>query len=353
METPTQILNLIAKGYLSKQIASELKVSPAAISQRLRTLEKKGLIHIQKKGIILEISLTAKGLAELNSVGVSQDAQPNPQKPRRATREPLPTLNSAPSKRLHALGLKYPLIEPLKPSEPILLLNEQRDIEYTPITLTNNTQAVIHADITIKLTTNSLILFAPALYYSRGQPSIVPEAQAKKMLDRIAIEYEQRLNIRLKRFKKDVLYSERITEESADERHPLAQQAPPKHKTVLARAPDGKERLEIDNSKRNFPELETVYHRTAGEDADVIDKQFNAILDGKLNLLDMDYYIKALTADLAQDHAERLEMRQMDLALRKDIKKHLDRLDAEMAKIYKGKTRELLSQRRLNDYKVD
>ena len=351
METPTQILNLIAKGYLSKQIASELKVSPAAISQRLRTLEKKGLIHIQKKGIILEISLTAKGLAELNSVGVSQDAQPNPQKPRRATREPLPTLNSAPSKRLHALGLKYPLIEPLKPSEPILLLNEQRDIEYTPITLTNNTQAVIHADITIKLTTNSLILFAPALYYSRGQPSIVPEAQAKHHLDKIAEEYEKRLNIRLKRFKKDVLYSERITEESADERHPLAQQAPPKHKTVLARAPDGKERLEIDNSKRNFPELETVYHRTAGEDADVIDKQFNAILDGKLNLLDMDYYIKALASDLAQEHAERLEMRQMDIALRKDIKKHLARLDAEMAKIYKGKTKGLLSQRRLNDYK--
>ncbi len=358
METPTQILNLIAKGYLSKQIAEELKVSKAAVSKRLRHLEKKGYIHIQKKGIILELSLTAKGLAELNSVGVSQEALPSPQEPRLDTRNPSKKVNYAPaaqSKRLHNLGLIYQLIEPLKPSEPVLLLSEQKDIEYTPISLNHNTQAVIHTTITAKLTTTSLILYAPELYYSRGQPSIVAEAQAKQFLDKYAEELEARLNIRLKRIKKDMLYSERMTEESADEQHPLATEAAPEHKMVLARAPDGKERLVADRSKRSFAELETVYHRTAGEDADIIDKQFNAILDKEINLLDMDFYIKKI-ADMQVKQAElQAQQAQASLATQDQLNYYSKQIAAHAAAIAKlnivlTKLDRLLSQRKLDSY---
>ena len=305
METPTRIpnsdiLRLIAKGYLSSQIAQELHISKAAVFKRINHLVKLEYIHTEKKGIIKQLSLTAKGLAELNSVGVTQESQPSPQKPRGATRVNPQKVNSSPSRRLHDLGLKYQLVEPLKPSEPILLLSEHKDIDFTPITLNNNAQAMIHAEVTIKLTTTSLILYAPALYYSRGQPSIVAEAQAKAILDPIAQEWEQRLNIRLVREKLGVLHTELITEESADENHPLAQQAAPEHKVVLARTPDGDERLIADRSPRKFAEAEAVYHRTAAEDSDTIDKQFNAILDGKINLLDMDYYLNRL----AQSQAE-------------------------------------------------
>ena len=318
METPTQILNLIAKGYLSKQIAEELKVSKAAVSKRLRHLEKKGYIHIQKKGIILELSLTAKGLAELNSVGVSQEALPSPQEPRLDTRNPSKKVNYAPaaqSKRLHNLGLIYQLIEPLKPSEPVL----------------------------------------PELYYSRGQPSIVAEAQAKQFLDKYAEELEARLNIRLKRIKKDMLYSERMTEESADEQHPLAQEAAAEHKMVLARAPDGKERLVADRSKRSFAELETVYHRTAGEDADIIDKQFNAILDKEINLLDMDFYIKKI-ADMQVKQAElQAQQAQASLATQDQLNYYSKQIAAHAAAIAKlnivlTKLDRLLSQRKLDSY---
>ena len=87
METPTRIpnstiLRLIAKGYLSSQLAQELHISKAAVFKRIKHLVKLEYIHTEKKGIIKQISLTAKGLAELNSVGVTQDAQPSPQKPR-------------------------------------------------------------------------------------------------------------------------------------------------------------------------------------------------------------------------------------------------------------------------------
>ena len=354
METPTRIpnsdiLRLIAKGYLSSQIAQELHISKAAVFKRIEHLVKLEYIHTEKKGIIKQLSLTAKGLAELNSVGVKQDTQPSPQEPRGATRVNPKKVNSSPSRRLHDLGLKYQLVEPLKPSEPILLLSEHKDIDFTPITLNNNSQAMIHAEITIKLTTTSLILFAPALYYSRDQPSIVAEAQAKKILDPIAQEWEQRLNIRLVREKLGVLHTELITEESADENHPLAQQAAPEHKIVLARTPDGQERAVADRSPKKYPEFEAVYHRTAAEDADILDKQFNAILDGKINLLDMDYYLKHFaqaTSNLADSQ----------LTTQNQLNYYSAQIEAHAKAIVKlnkvlDKLDRVLSQRKLNEYR--
>ena len=354
METPTRIpnsdiLRLIAKGYLSSQIARELHISKAAVFKRINHLVKLEYIHTEKKGIIKQLSLTAKGLAELNSVGVTQESQPSPQKPRGATRVNPQKVNSSPSRRLHDLGLKYQLVEPLKPSEPILLLSERKDIDFTPITLNNNAQAMIHAEITIKLTTTSLILYAPALYYSRGQPSIVAEAQAKAILDPIAQEWEQRLNIRLVREKLGVLHTELITEESADENHPFAQTAAPEHKIVLARTPDGNERAVADWSPKKYPEFEAVYHRTAGEDADTLDKQFNAILDGKINLLDMDYYLKHFaqaTSNLADSQ----------LTTQNQLNYYSAQIEAHAKAIVKlnkvlDKLDRLLSQRKLNEFK--
>ena len=361
METPTRIpnsdiLKLIAQGYLSSQIAHELHISKAAVFKRIKHLVKLEYIHTEKKGIIREISLTAKGLAELNSVGVTQDAQPSPQEPRGVTRVNPKKVNSSPSRRLHDLGLKYQLVEPLKPSEPILLLSERKDIDFTPITLNNNSQALIHAEITIKLTTTSLILFAPALYYSRGQPSIVAESQAKAILDPIAQEWEQRLSLRLVRDKLGVLHSELITEESADENHPFAQEAAPEHKIVLARAKDGKERLVADRSPRKFPEFEAVYHRTAAEDADILDKQFNAILDGKINLLDMDYYLNRLAQSQAQSAEETAKLGTAALTTQNQLNYYASQIEAHAKAIVKlnkvlDKLDRLLSQRKLNDYK--
>ena len=360
METPTRIpnsviLKLITKGCLSSQIAQELQISKAAVSKRIKHLVKLEYIHTEKKGIIKELSLTAKGLAELNSVGGTQDAQLSPQKPRGAIRVNPKKVNSSPSKRLHDLGLKYQLIEPLKPSEPILLLSERKDINFTPITLNNNAQAMIHAEITIKLTTTSLILYAPALYYSRGQPSIVAESQTKAILDPIAKEWEQRLNIRLVREKLGVLHSELITEESADENHPLAQEAAPQHKIVLARTKDGKERVVADRSPLKFAELETVYHRTAGEDSDMLDKQFNAILDGKINLLDMNYYLNRLAQAQAASAEQTSNLGAAALTTQNQLNYYSAQIEAHAKAIVKlnkvlDKLDRLLSQRKLGDF---
>lgn len=352
----SSILKLIAKGYLSFQIAQELHISKAAVFKRIKHLVKLGYIHTEKKGIIKELSVTAKGLVELNSVGETLITQPNPQKSREATRVNPNKVNYSPSRRLHDLGLKYQIIEPLKPSEPILILSEHKDIDFTPITLKHNAQAIIHAEITIKLTTTSLILYAPALYYSRGQPSIVAESQAKTILDKIAGEWEQRLKIRLLREKIGVLHSELITEESADENHPLAQEAAPEHKIVLARTPEGKERLVGDRSKRNFPELEAVYHRTAAEDSDTIDKQFNAILDGDINLLDMDHYLNRLYQSQAEITQNTAQLSNAALTTQNQLNYYAAQIEAHAKAIVKlnkvlDKLDRLLSQRKLNEYR--
>lgn len=313
MKVPTsEILNLISKGYLSYQIADELKISRVAVHKRLWVLEKDGYIQTKKKGIILELSLTAKGLAGITTVGTIGTGQPSPHKSRGATRTPPQKVNSPSipetpnTRRLHALGLKYELLNPLNPSEPILILHEQKDISPISIGLNHNSQAMIKGDISARLTTHHLILYPPAIYYSRGEPTIKAELQAKILADDYALELEQRLNIRLRRVKPNVLYSEIITEESADERHPFAEDVASEHKVVLARTPEGKERLVADRSKRSFPELEAVSHRTTADDSDIIDKQFNAIMDEKINLLDMDYYIKELGQ--AQADASKIQL---------------------------------------------
>ena len=87
MTTPTRIpnsaiLQLIAKGYLSYQLAQEFHISKPAVSKRIRHLAKKGYINTAKKGVIMTLSLTAKGLAELHPVGDDLVASPSPQKPK-------------------------------------------------------------------------------------------------------------------------------------------------------------------------------------------------------------------------------------------------------------------------------
>ena len=89
MTTPTRIpnsaiLQLIAKGYLSYQMAQEFHISKPAVSKRIRHLAKKGYINTTKKGVIMTLSLTAKGLAELHPVGDDLVASPSPQKPKGA-----------------------------------------------------------------------------------------------------------------------------------------------------------------------------------------------------------------------------------------------------------------------------
>ena len=260
------ILKLIGAGYSSTQIARELGLSKPSITYHTNKMKEAGLIEFKKEGIVRRILLTSKGARGVVDVS-----------------------NKLPTKRFHAYGLRYQRLGTLKGQlEPAKMFSEAREANVTITTLKNTTQVTIKADITTKLTTQSLILYAPSLYYHRGAPAITMEAEAKKVLDEVARAWVDKLDIKLRCVRPGVLWSEVIQEEIADEGHELGKAAVPDGgQVVLARHSDGKARLTGDWSTKKQPELEAVHRASAGEDSDTIDRQFSSVLNGELNLLDI------------------------------------------------------------------
>ncbi len=294
-----KVLKAISQNKIASQISKELKMPKQKVSRIINRLVKNKYITKNKTGNINELILTGKGSQELLLVQLDyQLRSPKGSRGGYDKFQPLKAFrlkNPTPSKRLHALGLKYENLQNMPPSFQAKLFQEHKRIS-----LNNNSQLILDIGITARLTTKSLILYAPELYYQRGNPSIKTEAKAKEILDKYAIDVEQRLNIKLKRLKKDVLFSEILTEEIADEQHPLSTQATKEQSKIVLAYKNGKERLIADKSKKKFSELETTLAGVSGEDSDTIDKQFTAILDKDINLLDMDYYIRQQANSLMQ-----------------------------------------------------
>jgi len=280
------ILDCVRDGHKSvQQVINELgyQQKPTIIRNRIERMVKAGYINKQKVGIVTELVLAPNIQNVLPLVWSNEtcNSNTNPVRPLR-------------HKRLHKLGLYYPFKEPLPAGEQERLFKEQAEIPAKITNLTNNQQATLKVGITIRITSKGMLLYAPELYYYEGQPSIVAESIAKDILDKYALEYEQRLNnmglhFSLMRIKKDVLYSIISSQEIADEKNPITEIMPEgQHKMVLARSPvDNKERLIIDSSKKTFAELETVHSKSADVDMDTVDRQFNAVLDGEINLLEL------------------------------------------------------------------
>jgi hypothetical protein len=303
------ILKLVKAGYKAIEIARELSVGRTLVSYHIKKMIEEGLILSENMGIYHKLTLTARGgVAMLNT-------HPNP------------------TKRFHAYGLRYQRLGTLKGAlEPAQIFREAKEASVTITNLNNTTQATIRADITTKLTTKSLILYAPALYYHRGAPSITMEAEAKRVLDEEAERWERKLGIKLRRARLGVLWSEVIQEEIADEGHELGKAAVPDGgQVVLARHRDNKPRLTGDWSTGRRPELETVHRSSAGEDSDMVDRQFNAVLDGNINLFD----IKKI--EMLEDKVLRLA--EVEERYRRQIELHL--------KVMK-KIDERLNQRKLS-----
>lgn len=277
------ILSEIDNNIKTSDIWKNIRISRFNLAQHIKTLIKYG--YLQKKGRAT-YELTSNGYRALM------------QHPRGHT----PQLNIQ-TKRLHALGLKYSLKDELHPSFKPKQVALKLEISAKEIEgWKNSTQTLMHIGVTARLTNKSLILYAPELYYERGQPSIVAEARAKAILDREALKLERNMakfaSFKLMRINggamnPDALISELVSEEIADEGHPLGEASSiPEEvsKIVLARHPfDKKERLIRDKSKirtKGVSEIEAVRAESASDDSDIVDEQFNAILEKKLNLLD-------------------------------------------------------------------
>lgn len=268
-----------------------LSVNHSILTQRLKRLQQNA--YMRKIGDFWQI--TEKGAQEIDDSKRNQNVT-------RSIPKALPysiNLNQVPKRQFQALY--YPIKDPI-PRKDLRLILQQAGLATKEDGLG---QQHFTYEVTAELHSKYLMLFSPEIYARAGATAHEPEARAKALLDKKAKELEGKLNkihtFKLKRIDKDTLVSYFSKEEIAHEDHKLSQQLE-ENKKILARHPiDNKQRLVIDASPkakgRNIKELEPVHKLTAGEDSDVIDKEFsnveatnedwNALLDGKIHLNDI------------------------------------------------------------------
>ena len=377
-EIHLRILSVISQhmplGATPSQIVKEAPIpAPASaqkLNQYLNTLLKKGLVEKRRESMMVYYTITALGIntfAKNSSFGNREPSklfiptqEPSERNATQRSEEKVFTT------RAHKFGLAYPLKDPLSPNEPPRLFSLS-GIPPQSIALNNNSQAQIAiGNITARLTTKQLELFTSDLYTDNRTLSIEVESALKRKFDALALNLEAKLqkvaSFKLMRIDKDTLDSHIISQHWAEEHHPLAE-ASKTSPLIIAYSPiDGKPRAGFDESE-GFREAETYHSRTADTDKDMLDKQFNAILDGKINLLDMDYYLKqslALQSSLAQSQAslaqQTANLGNAALTTKNQLNYYSAQIEAHAKAIVKlnkvlDKLDRLLSQRKLNEFK--
>jgi predicted transcriptional regulator len=370
-EIHLRILSVISQhmplGAQPSQIVKEAPIPPPASAQKLNqylnALLKKGLVEKRRESMMVYYTITALGIntfAKNSSFGKPEPSKvftPSAEAPESNATQP--SQEKVFTTRAHKFGLAYPLKDPLSPDEPPHLF-ALSGIPPQSIALNNNSQAQIAVgNITARLTTKQLELFTSDLYTDNRTLSIEVESALKRKFDALALNLEAKLqkvaNFKLIRIDKDTLSSPIISQHWAEEHHPLAE-ASPESPLVLAYSPiDGKPRFGIDQSE-GFREAETYHSRTADMDKDTLDKQFNAILDGKINLLDMDYYLNRLAQSQANSAEETAKLATAALTTQNQLNYYSAQIEAHAKAIVKlnkvlDKLDRLLSQRKLNEFK--
>ena len=352
-EIHLRILSVISQhmplGVTPSQLVKEAHIPPPASAQKLnqflKAMLKKGLVEKRKEGILVYYTITALGINTF-AVSINKSSLGNPQTSKVFTpsQEPSESNATQPSRekvftaRAHNFGIAYPLKDQLSPSEPPRLL-ALSGIPAQSIALKNNKQAQIAiGNITARLTTRQLELFTSDLYTDNRTLSIEVESALKRKFDALALNLEAKLqkaaSFRLLRLDKDTLDSHIISQHWAEEQHPLAE-ASPTSPMILARSPiDGKARLGIDRSK-GFREAETYHPRTADTDKDKLDEQFNAILDGKINLMDMNYYLNRLAQSQAASAEETAKLGSAALTTQNQLNYYASQIEAHARAIVK------------------
>ena len=295
------IADAMPLGLTPSQIRQQIQpMKPQALYLHLKTLLKKGILIKHKEGILTYYRIAPEGINMISRLVVHQPQNTFTPLPPPST-QPEPTQITA---RAHKFGIAYPLKDPLTTDTPTQLL-ALAGIPAQQVALTNNEQAYFSTGtITARLTNKTLLLYTRDLYTDNRTPSIELENIIKAKFDALALNLEAKLQriaaFKLRRIDKDTLESHITTQHWAEEQHPAAEQSAGSP-VILAKHPaDGKTRLGIDISK-GFRELETYHSRTADIDKDVIDREFNALLDGQINLFDIPAHSQAIADLLAHE----------------------------------------------------
>lgn len=208
--------------------------------------------------------------------------------------------------RQESMLLKYPLRTKLDASAPAILISKLgyhevkleakqklQEGEFERTTL-NHIEIITFQiyGLTAMLNNSSLEIYAPHIYIKRSTPSIIAQAEAKKILDPLALKLEKQLNehyhFDLIRLPDGTLYSERIDVELEEEDHELAKAKPKDYKFEVHNPEDNRVRATIDYSRgKDRPEIALKHRLTAPQDRDTLNEQFNALFDHYASLLDI------------------------------------------------------------------
>jgi DNA-binding MarR family transcriptional regulator len=334
------ILFLISKAMPQGETPYHIHISTGkskqSVNQLLVKLQAKGLVAKIRHGLDVRYFITPEGIGAF-SQKPREVADPTPKS---FTPKPKATATSPVSVRAHAYGLAYKLKNPIfKPVNVLRLAFNAYELE-----LIHNTQAFaqVGAGFTARLTTRKLELYTKDIYTDNQTLSIETVSTMKKILDERALALEAKLGrmtakpghlsgFSLVRIR-GALYSEVVKQHWAYEHHALSEAGEQSNRVLAYHPKDGRQRLIVDMSK-GFRELEPVHRITGDVDKDMIDREFNGVLEGRINLLDL-------------EPGGRLD--RIEYALEKYANNELVHL--ELVKVIKEdqkKIREMLRQRRL------
>jgi hypothetical protein len=288
------IADAMPLGLTPSQIRQKIpEMTPQALHMHLTTLLKKRILIKHKEGILTYYQIAPEGINTISRLVVHQPENvfmPPPAAPA----SPEPTSLTA---RAHKFGIAYPLKDKLTMHTPSYLLTHA-GIPAKPVPLNNNNQAYFSTGkITARLTNSTLLIYTADLYTDNRTPSIEIESKIKQEFDALALSIEEKLNeittFKLKRIDKDILASYITTQHWAEEHHALAEASEENHLILAKNKQDGNDRLGIDRSK-GFRELETYHSKTADIDKDLLDREFNELLDGNISLFDIPAHTQAI-----------------------------------------------------------
>lgn len=247
---------LASNGLSQQQIAKELKITPAAVSQHIKKLTKENYIKSLTRSTFKSLILEVKALPEIARL-VPNSLTPNltPQEAREQGKETI---------RAHRLLVKFHLRNKLPSDQPRKIAIEDK-LNFTNLNLKNQASVRFASNrLTLELYPSSLVI-QPENYEAPITADIEQiEAYLIKSIIDTALDYELRhKEISFIRDTKGRLEAEVITEEIALTNNPIAKDTIAKKEKLYVYDQDTNELMFKVDLSNGYPEFEAVNAKTA------------------------------------------------------------------------------------------
>ena len=237
------ILELIAKGYLQRDISKMLGMSKPAVTKRLYVLRAADLISSKRIGIINELSLTQTGMVLLSKKGQQLTGSDSPE---------LVNYYATHQIRIHNILIKIPLKSTI---DPIALLNGI-GIKYSITHLKNHLDCnFTFKDTICRLTSKNLLIQLDDISVPFGYDMLEVYRQVKSNLSVVLSDLERLYLLPLQRFNKTDYKFQVVKTEIAFEHNEVAEEAHKESTPIQIYDKEGKLEANVDLSK-GFPEFE-------------------------------------------------------------------------------------------------